>query len=290
LFNIGAEGQMTAGGLAAALVGVWLKDLPAIVLVPVCLAAAAAGGVLVALVPALLRAYRGVHEVISTIMMNFIAAAAAGAVMQHAAVAATVRTEELPAAAHLPRLSAIADALGMASLGDALRPSPANAAVVLALLAAIAVALYLFRSVGGFELRVLGLNPSAAATGGIDVRRATMRAFVLSGALAGLAGVSFVMGAKYYYETGFASGAGFMGIAVALLGRNHPLGVVLAALLFGTLAHGGLVVNARISSEIVNVLQALVILFLIAGLARRAAPARRESAEPDAPKPAEAPV
>ena len=267
LFNIGAEGQMTAGGLAAALTGVALPHAPSIVVVPACLAAAAAAGAVAAFLPGWLRARRGVHEVISSIMLNFIVAAAAGSVLARVAVPATVHTATLPDAARLPRLGAMLEAIGLHATGAALRPSPANAAVILAMFAALACAWFLFRSIAGFELRVTGLNPRAAATAAIDVRATTLRTFLLSGALAGLAGVSTVMGAKYYYETGFASGAGFMGIAVALLGRNHPLGVVLAALLFGTLAHGGLVVNGRIPSEIVSVLQALIILFLIGGLA-----------------------
>ena len=275
LFNIGAEGQMTAGGLAAALTGTAFAALPAIVLIPLCLCSAALAGAVVALVPGLLRARRGVHEVISSIMMNFIVAAAAGSIVVQAAVAATVHTEALPDAARLPRLAVFVDAIGFHDAAAALRPSPANAAVFLALIAAAACGWILFRTVTGFELRVLGANPSAARTSGINVAATTTKAFLLSGALAGLAGTSYVMGAKYYYETGFASGAGFMGIAVALLGRNHPAGVIAAALLFGTLAHGGLVVNGRVSSEIVNVLQALIILFLISGLAwvRERAPA-----------------
>lgn len=296
LFNIGAEGQMIAGGLAAALTGTALAPLPAIVLLPACIGAAALAGAATAFVPGWLRARRGVHEVISTIMMNFIAAAGAGAVIQRVAVTATVRTPDLPDAAKLPRLSAMVDAIGLHGLGDALRPSPVNAALLLALATAVAAGIWLFRSAGGFELRVLGFNPNAARTAGIDVSRTTMRAMLLSGALAGLGGVSFVLGTKYYYETGFAAGAGFMGIAVALLGRNHPLGVVLAALLFGALSHGGLVINGEISSEIVNVLQALVILFLIAGLARRtpaSAVAREETAAPSSeaePPPASSPA
>ena len=152
LFNIGAEGQMTAGGLAAALTGVAFPTLPAILLVPLCLLAAAHAGALVALVPGWLRARRGVHEVISSIMMNFIAAAAAGSILVSVAVPATVHTSTLPDAAQLPRLAAFVDAIGLHGISTELRASPANAAFFFALIAAAACAWLLFRTVTGFEL------------------------------------------------------------------------------------------------------------------------------------------
>lgn len=266
LFNVGAEGQMTIGGLCAALTGLAFPDLPAVALVPLGLLAAAAGGAATASLAGVLKSKRGVHEVITTLMTNFIAAAIAGQLMSGLAVAATVRTETLPEAAWLPRLSSMVEAIGLSSLGGALRASPANAAALLAIACACAIAWLLARTRTGFELRVAGASPTAAATAGIDVGGTTRLAFLLGGALAGLAGTSFVLGHKHHYETGFTAGAGFVGIAVALVGRNHPGGVLVAALLFGTLAHGGLVVNSQVSAELVTVLQALVILFLIASL------------------------
>ena len=274
LFNVGAEGQMIAGGLAAALAGLAFAGAPRFVLLPLVLVAAAAGGAATAAIPAWLRSARGVHEVISTIMLNFIAAAAAGSIMSAIAVPATVRTETLPEAAWLPRLSAVFGALGLEGAAEALRASPVNVSIVLALIAAAAVAVLFRRTVTGFEMRAAGLSPVASATAGIDVARVTRFSFYLSGALAGLAGTSFVLGNKHHYETGFTAGAGFMGIAVALVGRNRPAGVVLAALLFGVLSHGGLVVNAEVSSEIVNVLQALIVLFLVCAVGRAAGTAK----------------
>lgn len=274
LFNVGAEGQMIAGGLVAALAGLAFPDAPRPVLLPLVLIAAAAGGAATAAIPAWLRSARGVHEVISTIMLNFIAAAAAGSIMSAIAVQATVRTETIPEAARLPRLSAMFGSVGMQGAAEALRASPANAAILLALLAAALTAWMLRRTVAGFEMRAVGLSPTASATAGIDVARVTRFSFYLSGALAGLAGTSFVLGNKYHYETGFTAGAGFMGIAVALVGRNTPFGVVLASLLFGVLSHGGLVVNAEVSSEIVNVLQALIVLFLVCAMGRERSGAR----------------
>lgn len=276
LFNVGAEGQMTIGGLCAALAGLAFPHAPAWVLLPLGLASAAAGGAATASLAGWLKSARGVHEVITTLMTNFIAAAIAGELMGRLAVTATVRTETLPEAAWLPRLAGMFEAIGLSGIGGGLRASPANAAIFVALSCAGALAWFLRRTRAGFELRVAGVGPAAAATAGVEVARTTRLAFLLGGALAGLAGTSFVLGHKHHYETGFAAGAGFVGIAVALLGRNHPGGVLLAALLFGTLAHGGLVVNAEVSSEIVTVLQALVILFLIGSLPAFQAFARRQ--------------
>jgi hypothetical protein len=115
----------------------------------------------------------------------------------------------------------------------------------------------------GFELRAVGLNAPAAEYGGVSIGRTQVVAMALSGALAGLGGVNFVLGYKHYFELGFSAGAGFLGIAVALLGRNHPVGVVVAALFFGALSYGGLVINQQVPKELVEVLQALVILLAI---------------------------
>ena len=123
--------------------------------------------------------------------------------------------------------------------------------------------LLLFRTRLGYELRAVGLNAPAAEFGGVGIGGAQVTAMALSGAIAGLGGTNFVLGYKHYFELGFTGGAGFIGIAVALLGRNHPLGVLVAALFFGALSYGGLVVNQRVPRELVEVLTALVILFAI---------------------------
>ncbi len=269
LFNVGAEGQMTVGGLFSALAALGLAGWPAWVVLPAALAAAAAGGAALGGLAGWLKSRRGVHEVIATIMLNFIAFAAANALLLRIAVPATVRTELLPEAAWLPRLSTMLAPLPVASgIADGLRASPVSAAALLGIGAAVAVGAWLAATPRGFETRAVGAGAAAAATAGIDVGATVRRTLGLSGALAGLASAGFVLGNKHYYETGFAAGAGFMGIAVALVGRNHPLGIVPAALLFGALSHGGLVVNAEIPSEIVSVLQALVILFVVCGLGR----------------------
>jgi len=254
LFNIGAEGQLYLGGLAAALTGVVLAGLPAALLLPLALLAAAAAGLAWGAVPGLLKARFGAHEVINTIMLNFVAFALAAFVGRFVFEPATVRTAAVGAGAEIARLDVLLPAL---------RGSPVNFSLLVALLAAAGAGLLLFGTRLGYEMRAVGLNAPAAEYGGVSIGRVQVVAMALSGALAGLGGVNFVLGYKHYFELGFSAGAGFLGIAVALLGRNHPAGVVVAALFFGALSHGGLVINQRVPRELVDVLQALVILLAI---------------------------
>jgi simple sugar transport system permease protein len=254
LFNIGAEGQLYLGGFAAALAGAAWAGAPAIVLLPAALLAAAAAGALWGAIPGVLKARFGSHEVINTIMLNFVAFALVAYFGRSVFQPATVRTAEIGAGAVLPRLDLW--------LG-ALRGSPANLSLLLALGVAAAAGAFLFRTRRGYELRAVGLNPKAAEFGGISIGRSQLLALALSGAVAGLGGTGFVLGYKHYFEQGFSGGAGFIGIAVALLGRNHPAGVIVAALFFGGLSYGGLVINQRVPKELVDMLQALVILFAI---------------------------
>jgi len=252
LFNIGAESQLAAGGFCAALVGLVLPaGLPALLCLPVYILAAALGGGAVGAVPGVLKARFGAHEVIVTIMLNFIVLALLNYLTStRLHVPDTLHTAEIRSG-HLPRL---------ADLSSAFQGSAANATIVLAILAAIALGWFLFRTRRGFELRAVGLQPHAAEYAGVDVGGVTWRALALSGAIAGVGGLNYVLGYKHYYEEGFATGAGFLGIAVALVGRSHPVGVGLAALLFATLSQGGLAVNALVPKQMVDVLQAVVIL------------------------------
>lgn len=253
LFNIGVEGQMYLGGFAAALAGAYL-DAPAPLMLPAALLAAALAGGAWGAVPGVLKARFGSHEVINTIMLNFVAFSLVSWAGHGLFQTATVRTREIAAAAELPRLD---------TLAPALRGAPVNASLFLGLLLAAGIAALLFRTRLGYELRAVGLNPSAAEYGGVRTGTAQALALALSGAVAGLGGTNFVLGYKHYFELGFSGGAGFIGIAVALLGRNHPAGVVVASLFFGALSYGGLVVNQRVPRELVEVLTALVILFAI---------------------------
>jgi general nucleoside transport system permease protein len=252
LFNIGAESQLAAGGFAAALLGFMLPSAtPAIIALLLCIIAAAVGGGLVGAIPGVLKARFGAHEVIVTIMLNFIVLAILNYIVaEHLHVPETLHTPGLETGL-LPRLSAVFGAF---------HGSAANFSIVIAALVALGLGFYLFRMRGGYELRAVGLQPEAAEYGGVSVPRMWVKAMVFSGALAGLGGINYVLGYKGYYEEGFAGGAGFLGIAVALVGRNHPLGVVLAAIFFATLSQGGLAIHALVPKQIVDVLQGVVII------------------------------
>ncbi len=252
LFNVGAESQLAMGGFAAAVVGLLLPGgTPGMFAVMACLVAAAAGGAAVAAVPGALRARFGASEVIVTIMLNFVVLALLNwLVSSRLNVPETLHTAPITSG-HVPRLEAVYAAF---------RGSAANWTIGIAVLAAIASWWYLFRTRRGYELRAVGLQPDAAEYGGVSVPRVLMMTMLWSGALAGLGGINFVLGYKGYYEEGFVGGAGFLGIAVALVGRNHPAGIVLAALLFGTLSQGGLAVNALVPKQLTDILTAVVIL------------------------------
>jgi general nucleoside transport system permease protein len=252
LFNVGAESQLAAGGFLAGLVGLSLSSsMPGIFAVIICMIAAMAGGAIVGAIPGWLKVKFGAHEVIVTIMLNFIVLALLNYIVAaRIHVPETLHTPEIRNGA-LPRLE---------SFIPAFHGSAANVTIVIAVIAAAVTWFYLFRSRRGFEIRAVGLQPEAAEYGGVNVGGAWMRAMVISGAIAGLGGINYVLGYKHYYEEGFAGGSGFLGIAVALVGRNNPIGVVLAALFFATLSQGGLAIHAFVPKQMVEVLQGVVIL------------------------------
>lgn len=252
LFNVGAESQLAAGGFLAALLGLGLSPhMPGIFAIPLCIIAAMVGGAIVGAIPGWLKVKYGAHEVIVTIMLNFVVLALLNYIVAAKLhVPETLHTPEVANSA-IPRLE---------SFIPAFHGSAANLTLVVALIAAILSWVFLFKSRRGYEIRAVGLQPEAAEYGGVSVGGAWMRAMVLSGAVAGLGGINYVLGYKHYYEEGFAGGSGFLGIAVALVGRNHPLGVVLAALFFATLSQGGLAIHAFVPKQMVEVLQGVVIL------------------------------
>jgi len=258
LFNIGAESQLAAGGFLAAIVGLALPmGLPAIVTLPVFVLAAAIGGGVVGGIPGILKAKFGAHEVITTIMLNFIVLALLNyLVAAHLRVEDSLHTANIRTGA-LPRLS---------NYVGAFHGSAANVVIFVAIAAAVAAGWFLFRTRRGFELRAVGLQPDAAEYGGVNVGGVWWRTMALSGAIAGIGGLNFVLGYKHYYEEAFASGAGYLGIAVAIVGRNHPIGVVIASLVFATMSQGGLAVNAVVPKQMVDVLQAVVIIAVAASV------------------------
>lgn len=252
LFNIGAEGQMAVASLAVATVGAALgPHVPAIVALPLLLLVAALAGALWALGPAILRAKLGAHEVISTIMTNRIAEALVGLLLGLGlAQKGTVRTPDIVPGARLSRFGTYVHSL---------EGSAANTSVFFALIALVLATVVWPCTRAGREQALVAQNPEACAAEHIGVSRRLAEALVVSGAVAGLASTATVLGYKGYYEQGLGAGAGFTGLAVALLGRGRALGIVFAALLFGTLDQGGLAVNASIPREAMQVVQAVVI-------------------------------
>lgn len=275
LFNIGGEGQMYIGAFLATWVGFTFTNFPAFILIPLCILAAAAGGALWAAVPGILKAKTGVHEVIITIMMNWIAAslsfyfvlvykAPATEVMKAAGVKQMIpHTREIAQAARLPRLYNLFKSINI----DFPAYNQVNVSFFIAIAVAILAYYILWKTNLGYEIRAVGYNSLAAEYGGISVAKNIVLAMVISGAFAGLVGTNEVMGYKYRWRQEIFTGLGFNGIAVALLGKNHPLGVVLAAILFGILNYGGAIVNiftaGKIPRELIMVLQAVIVIFVI---------------------------
>jgi len=261
LFNIGAEGQAYIGGLAAGLVCLGAVGWPGGLGIPAAVIAAAAGGAAWAFAPGWLEARRGSHIVITTIMFNFIASA----LMTYLLVNVLIKpgqqspeTREFGASTWLPRLQNPARAIGW-DVGS----SPINLATAFAVIAGGLVWLYLWHTRWGYELRALGHSRTAATYAGIRPARTVVVAMSISGALAGLMSVNEVMGDQHRLILDFPAGAGYVGIAVALMGRNHPAGIALSAMLFGALYQGGSELSfdmPALTRDIVVVIQGLIIL------------------------------
>ena len=259
LFNIGVEGQLLAGGLAAGYVGYALKA-PAVIHLPLCLAAGIAGGAAWGFLPGLLKAKRGVHEVITTIMLNYIAF-----YLIHYLVTNPLKDLNTMA----PQTPEVMPTSWLAEFGGL------HAGILIAVLCVIGFAFFISRSVSGYELKVVGRNPDAARAAGISVPRTIILAMLLSGGLAGLAGAVEILGVHHKFYDQFSPGYGFDSIAVAFLGGNTAIGTALSGLLFGVLRNGA--VNMQLSTdtpkEIVTLIQAIIIVFagvqLFSGKARK---------------------
>ncbi|MDO8963318.1 MAG: ABC transporter permease [Coriobacteriia bacterium] len=265
LFNIGAEGQLYMGGLAAAWLGIALGGLPWYVSVPAMLAGGALAGAAWAFIPALLKAKVGAHEVITTMMFSWIARYFVSYMLDGPMKAPGPDglpgqipvSSMLPASSQLPKFSAVFPFL------------PANNAHVgflIAIACAVGIWLLLKYTTLGYEARAVGFNPFAAENGGISIAATTIWSLCISGGLAALSGVSEVMGVYGRMSDQFSAGFGFTGIAVALLAKNNPLGVIPAALLFGGLSAGAgiMQLNANVPDKLVDIVQALVIFFVAA--------------------------
>jgi simple sugar transport system permease protein len=275
LLNIGAEGQLYVAAFAAAWVGMkfgapdpgntfvsQIAHLPGIILVPLCCVAAIAAGAIWGGIPGILKAKFGSHEVINTIMLNFIAVALLSYFTQYHykvpgdPIMQTAPTSPSANLAHLGKF--------IPGLPERI---PLNLAFILAIIACILVYVFLWKTKWGYEMRATGANPSAAEYGGVSIRKQIILAMAISGGLAGMVGINEVLGYRHRYYDGFSANYGFVGIAVALLGRNHPVGVFLAAILFAILLRGGIFVDAftmHVSKDIVDMLQGIVIVFVAA--------------------------
>ena len=254
LFNIGAEGQFGIGALCSAFVGYSIHGLPWFIHLPLALLAGAAGGALWGAIPGFLKGFTGAHEVVTTIMMNYISFRLSDWLLNGPMKAKGYRplTPVIEKSAMLPRF-----------FPDPLR---FNWGFILALAMAVFVFWFLFKTTLGFEIRAVGANPDGARYAGMNIVRNFVIAMTLSGALAGLAGAVQVLGIDHWVGQGFSAGYGFDSIAIALLGQSQPFGVVLAALLWGTLRSGATSMQslAGVPIDIISIIQGLVIVFVAA--------------------------
>ena len=252
LFNIGGEGQAIMGGVGILLATMLGDGLPGLLLIPLAILGGALFGGAWAAIPAWLQAKRGSHIVITTIMFNFIAAA----ILSYLLVgplkrvgAQSPESADIPEAAYLDPLS---DFFSMFGFPD----GPANSSLLIALVCVFLYWLFIYRTHHGFGVRIVGLNPSAARFAGISSTKVIMLSMILAGAMAGLMGLNEVLGVQHRLITNFTAGFGFVGIAVAFMGRNSPIGIILAALLFGAIYQGG----AELAFEMPSVTRDLVIM------------------------------
>lgn len=262
LFNIGAEGQAYVAGLGVALVCLFLDFLPFILVLPLAIIASALFGAAWAFIPGYLQAKRGSHIVITTIMFTFIAASVMNYLLVHVMIAPGQQSPETRAfipGVTLPTITEMA-----AWFGIKLRRLPLNLSFLWALICCVLVWIFIWRTRWGYALRTVGLNPRAAVYGGISVAGVIIMAMCISGALSGFIALNEIMGVQRRLLLNFVQGAGYVGIAVSLMGRNHPFGIVFAGLLFGALYQGGSELNfvmPEITRELVVAIQGLVILF-----------------------------
>ncbi len=254
LFNIGVEGQLFVGAMAATYVGYSITGLPMLIHLPLALTAGALAGALWSAIAGFLKAYTGAHEVVTTIMLNYVAFRLSDYMLTGPMKRSGFNPVSPPIekSAWLPKLA----------------PDPLrfHAGFFLALIVAYFVYWFLWKSTWGFEIRTVGANPDAARYAGISITKNFVLAMAISGALAGLSGTSEILGVNHFMAQAFSSGYGFDSIALALLGKSHPLGVVLASLLWGFLRAGATRMQsaAGIPIDIVQIIQGLVIVFVAA--------------------------
>lgn len=255
LFNIGAEGQMTIGAFASAWVGFTFLSLPWIIFIPLCIAAGFLAGAFWAGIAGYLKARFGSHEVINTIMLNFIALAVVSYLVNNVFL--------VPATIHSPEISPNAVLQRFDSFTGLFKGSPFNLSFIISLLACVVMYYIIQKTPLGYRIKTLGYNRNAAEYAKMNVGKLTILSMAIAGGFAGLGGLNFVNGYKHYFELGFTENAGYVGIAVALIARNNPFAIILIAIFFGILEYGGLTVNTLVPKEIVTILQGVIILLVI---------------------------
>ncbi|PID57532.1 ABC transporter permease [candidate division KSB3 bacterium] len=261
LFNIGGEGQMVIGGFAITWIGFTFSGIPAVLLIPLCILSGALAGALWGAIPGYLKARLGVHEVVNTIMMNWIAVF----LVQYLTMRYRLPSDMKP------QTEPIAEAAQLSFIHKYLPFFPEHIHLNTSILLAVAMVMlvwYLFRYTKlGYEIKAVGLNASAAECGGINVPKSYVIAMAISGAIAGMTGVNQVMGDQHVFRYDLFTELGFNGIGVALIGRNDPVGVVLGAILFSVLEYGGFTVSVmtgnRVPREIILMLKAIILIFVV---------------------------
>lgn len=260
LFNIGAEGQLYIAAMAVAITGIWMEGYSAWLAIPICFAVSFIAGGIWGGIPGLLKAKFGGHEVINTIMMNMIAFALVNYLVIgpfHRKGTQILETDFIAEAARIPRVHELIPIIP--------KTLPLNMGFVVALLTCVVTYLILWKTRWGYEIRAVGISNSVSKYAGINVKKNMVMAMFIAGGFAGMVAISEVMGYRYTFHDSFSGGVGFIGIAVALLGRNHPVGVILAALLFGALIRGSLFLDLNfdnLSKDLVMVLQGIIVLFV----------------------------
>jgi len=255
LFNIGAEGQLNAGAFVIGLVAYYLSGMSFLVAIPVALICGFIVSGLLGLIPAIIKVKKGVSEVITTIMMNFIVLALINFfLIDFFAVKSTVHTEKIADSIMIPKF---------ADFMPLFQGSSLNLTFVFAIILAIATYFLLYKTKIGYRIRAVGFNETASKYIGIKINKIILLSFFVGAGITSFVGMNFIMGYKGYYEFGFSNNLGFTAIAVALLAKNNPIGVIFSALLFGFLDYGGLAVNTLIPKEIMFVIQGVVILTIL---------------------------
>jgi simple sugar transport system permease protein len=269
LFNIGVQGQLIIGSITAAWVGYAVEGLPPVLHVSLALLAAVAAGGLWGAIPGALKAYADAHEVITTIMLNFIASRFAEWLISTGSTDGTIKPGPLSDPSQTGAIARTREILPSAKLPTVYTVPPnfsLHAGIFIALIVAVAIAFLLYRSTFGFQLRMVGLSPTAARYSGVNVKRVTIVTMLIAGALAGLAGGVQTLGVNYHYEGNQSLSLGFDAITVSFLANNAPMGMPLSAFLFGAMDSGTtrMARDAAVQPELIQVIQAMILMFVAA--------------------------